>query len=148
MADTANQMLLGTMQYQRTNVAFVCNPSISSQGLVYAGRVQTILLFKFIGVTLLALIGLFPSLWTSAGIVIPAYIIRTAVMNSAFPLQKSILMDYVSKVTQLLRVVHIALVTQSCMQNTVLVFVMFTLIFNTVSIVAADCLRIGLGLHQ
>ncbi len=65
----------------------------------HAGRVQTILFFKFTAVALLGLIGLFPVVWTELGIIIPAYVIRTAIMNSAFPLQKSILMDYVPKVS-------------------------------------------------
>ena len=62
------------------------------------GRVQTILLFKFCAVALLALIGWFPAMWTKLSIIIPAYVMRTAIMDSAFPLQKSILMDYVPKV--------------------------------------------------
>ncbi|KAL0019911.1 hypothetical protein WJX77_007083 [Trebouxia sp. C0004] len=61
------------------------------------GRVQTILLFKLCAVALLALIGWFPGVWTKLSIIIPAYVVRTAIMDSAFPLQKSILMDYVSK---------------------------------------------------
>ncbi len=65
---------------------------------INTGRVQTILLFKFCAVALLALIGWFPAIWTKLSIIIPAYVVRTAIMDSAFPLQKSILMDYVPKV--------------------------------------------------
>jgi len=69
-----------------------------SEEWMNTGRVQTILLFKFCAVALLALIGWFPAVWTKLSIIVPAYVVRTAVMDSAFPLQKSILMDYVSKV--------------------------------------------------
>ncbi len=62
------------------------------------GRVQTILLFKFCAVALLALIGWFPATWTKLSIIIPVYVVRTAIMDSTFPLQKSILMDYAPKV--------------------------------------------------
>ncbi len=41
--------------------------------------------------------GMFPQIWTKLGVIIPVYVIRTAIINSAAPLQKSILMDYVPK---------------------------------------------------
>ncbi len=41
--------------------------------------------------------GMYPEIWTKLGIIIPVYVIRTAIINSAAPLQKSILMDYVPK---------------------------------------------------
>ncbi len=41
--------------------------------------------------------GMFPEIWTKLGVIIPVYVIRTAIINSAAPLQKSILMDYVPK---------------------------------------------------
>lgn len=66
------------------------------------GRVQTVLLFKVCAVALLAWIGWFPAMWTKLSIIIPAYVVRTAIMDSAFPLQKSILMDYVPKVRSML----------------------------------------------
>lgn len=62
------------------------------------GRVPTILLFKVIGVNLMGFMGMFPQIWTKLGVIIPVYVIRTAIINSAYPLQKSILMDYVPKV--------------------------------------------------
>lgn len=43
--------------------------------------------------------GMFPEIWTKLGVIIPVYVIRTAIINSAAPLQKSILMDYVPKVS-------------------------------------------------
>ena len=65
---------------------------------VRTGRVPTILLFKVIGVNLMGFMGMFPQIWTKLGVIIPVYVIRTAIINSAYPLQKSILMDYVPKV--------------------------------------------------
>ena len=62
------------------------------------GRAQTVILVKFMGIGLLLLMGLAPQLWTNLAVIIPVYIVRTAVINSAYPLQKSILMDYVPKV--------------------------------------------------
>ena len=62
------------------------------------GRAQTILLVKFGGVALLAYIGLVPGMWTNLAVIIPVFLVRTALINSAYPLQKSILMDYVPKV--------------------------------------------------
>ncbi len=41
--------------------------------------------------------GMHPEIWTKLGVIIPVYVIRTAIINSAAPLQKSILMDYVPK---------------------------------------------------
>ncbi|KAL3136845.1 hypothetical protein ABBQ38_005552 [Trebouxia sp. C0009 RCD-2024] len=61
------------------------------------GRAQTILLFKAIGVNLMGFMGLYPEIWTKLGVIIPVYVVRTAIINSAYPLQKSILMDYVPK---------------------------------------------------
>lgn len=68
-------------------------------GAVAAGRVQAILLFKLTGVALLAVMGLGPHLWRHVAIIVPIYIVRTAIINSAYPLQKSILMDFVPKVS-------------------------------------------------
>lgn len=45
----------------------------------------------------MGLMGMYPDIWTKLGIIIPVYVIRTAIINSAAPLQKSILMDYVPK---------------------------------------------------
>ena len=54
-------------------------------------------MLKLIGVNLMGFMGMFPEIWTKLGIIIPVYVIRTAIINSAAPLQKSILMDYVPK---------------------------------------------------
>ena len=72
---------------------------VHSDMSLHAGRVQTILLFKIIGVNLMGFMGLHPEIWTKLGIIIPVYVVRTAIINSAYPLQKSILMDYVPKVS-------------------------------------------------
>lgn len=56
------------------------------------------LLVKFGGVALMAYMGLVPRTWTNLAIIVPVYLIRTAIINSAYPIQKSILMDYVPKV--------------------------------------------------
>ena len=63
-----------------------------------AGRVQTILFLKLSGVTLLAILGLHPRLWRHPWLVIPIYCVRTSLINASYPLQKSILMDFVPKV--------------------------------------------------
>ena len=52
-----------------------------------------------IGVNLMGFMGLYPKIWTKLGVIIPIYVVRTAIINSAYPLQKSILMDYVPKVS-------------------------------------------------
>ena len=59
---------------------------------------QTILFLKFSGVTLLAILGLHPRLWSQPWLVIPIYCVRTSLINASYPLQKSILMDFVPKV--------------------------------------------------
>eukprot|EP00891_Asterochloris_glomerata_P001821 jgi/Astpho2/1821/Aster-00353 len=61
------------------------------------GRVQTILFLKFSGVALLAILGLHPGLWRHPWLVIPIYCVRTSLINASYPLQKSILMDFVPK---------------------------------------------------
>ena len=56
---------------------------------------------KFSGVTLLAILGLHPTLWLKPWLVIPIYCVRTSLINASYPLQKSILMDFVPKVGSL-----------------------------------------------
>ena len=62
------------------------------------GRVQVVVLLKVLGVTFVTIMGLFPQLWTISPIIIALYLLRTGVNNAGYPLQKSILMDYVPKV--------------------------------------------------
>jgi MFS-type transporter involved in bile tolerance (Atg22 family) len=61
------------------------------------GRVPAILLYKGLGVTLLAVmvsLEAYSSLWW---VMAPVYIARTACMNCTYPLQESILMDVLPK---------------------------------------------------
>jgi MFS family permease len=63
-----------------------------------AGRVQTILLTKVMGLGFLFAIVFFNDyLITRPAILIPIYLCRTGLMNATFPLQESILMDFVKK---------------------------------------------------
>ena len=52
------------------------------------------------GIGLLYWMWLHPAIWRMPGLIVPVYIVRTAIMNCNYPLQKSILMDYVSKATR------------------------------------------------
>lgn len=63
----------------------------------YIGRVQTIMAFEFVGVSMMALMGMFPSLWPRSHVIVPIIILRSACNNCCYPLQKSLLMDYVPK---------------------------------------------------
>lgn len=67
---------------------------------LYIGRVKTIMFCKFTGISLLTFMwacGLFTDFWTKPFIICPVYILRTVLMNCCYPLQKSILMDFVPK---------------------------------------------------
>ena len=59
---------------------------------------QAILLTKALGVSLLFWMGTQPSIWTQRAIILPLYVFRTGANNAAYPLAKSVLMDYVKKV--------------------------------------------------
>jgi len=59
------------------------------------GRVQVSTMFTTIGVSLLVTMSL-RSLWEHSAIIVPIFIVRTALMNATTPLVKSILMDYTS----------------------------------------------------
>eukprot|EP00884_Botryococcus_braunii_P015730 jgi/Botrbrau1/2840/Bobra.0125s0047.1 len=66
------------------------------------GRVQTILFFKFIGVTLMALMALMGIFgggvaWKMATLMVPIFLVRTSVNNACNPLSNSILMDFLPK---------------------------------------------------
>ncbi len=62
------------------------------------GRVQTILSVKTIGLSFLFSIVFFQDyLIKRPALLIPIYILRTGLMNSTYPLQESILMDFVPK---------------------------------------------------
>jgi len=62
------------------------------------GRVQTILLLSFSGVSCLYSMVLFKDyLYKHPFVLVPVYILRTALMNSTYPMLESILMDSVPK---------------------------------------------------
>ncbi|GIL76375.1 hypothetical protein Vretimale_5936 [Volvox reticuliferus] len=61
------------------------------------GRVQTMVLNRGIGITLLYWIATHTNRWHDQRLMVPIYIARTSIMNSIYPLQKSILMDFVPK---------------------------------------------------
>lgn len=63
-----------------------------------AGRVHTISVVKCVGALLLIWMGLWPGMWRRKALVIVVYLLRTMANNSTYALQKSILMDFVSKV--------------------------------------------------
>ena len=63
-----------------------------------AGRIQTILLCKGVGLGLLFSIVFKVDYLKSAPLaLVPLYVARTALMNSTYPLQESVLMDFVPK---------------------------------------------------
>ena len=66
----------------------------------WLGRALTIQLFSATGTALLVVMAAFPQLWKNHWVVLPIYIIRTATINSIFPLNKSIQMDYATKATR------------------------------------------------
>jgi MFS family permease len=64
----------------------------------FLGRVITCILLQLSGVTCLLVMVIFSTyLDEHKWILIPIYVLRTALMNSPYPLQESILMDYVPK---------------------------------------------------
>jgi predicted MFS family arabinose efflux permease len=86
------------------NILYCCVPvglSLASVACQRAsrvlGRVQAMALFKICGIALLYVMACLPSLWTAPAYIVPIYLARTCIMNATYPLQKSILMDYVPK---------------------------------------------------
>ena len=70
--------------------------TISQRGGI--GRVETALLFKIVGVSGLYSMVVFKDyLDNHAFLLVPIYILRTAFMNASYPLEESILMDFVPK---------------------------------------------------
>lgn len=61
------------------------------------GRVQTIMLCKLIGVSALFLMGFLKDYRDRWEIMVPIYLFRTGIMNSTYPMEESILMDFVPK---------------------------------------------------
>ena len=76
----------------------ICSALISKLASYGFGRVQATLLFSSLGVGLLFSMVFFKSYLDGHPIVlVPIYILRTALMNCSYPLQESILMDFVPK---------------------------------------------------
>mmetsp|Transcript_53621 Transcript_53621/g.130620 ORF Transcript_53621/g.130620 Transcript_53621/m.130620 type:complete len:235 (+) Transcript_53621:119-823(+) len=76
-------------------VASTACTKISGAGF---GRVQTMLLFSCLGVSLLYAMVLFKGyLDNHPFLLVPIYVLRTALMNATYPIQESILMDFVPK---------------------------------------------------
>ena len=65
-----------------------------------AGRVQVLLLLKCFGVGCLYWMALMPSIWQQPLLILAVSLARMAFMNSGYPIQKSILMDYVPRVSK------------------------------------------------
>ena len=72
--------------------------NVAAAGL---GRVQTVMLFQTCGISLLVSMVVFSHyLDRHPFILVPIYILRTALMNAIYPLEESILMDFVPKNTR------------------------------------------------
>jgi MFS family permease len=70
----------------------------SLAGPVGFGRVQTMLLFSTLGISMLYAMVFFKSyLDDHPFLLVPVYVLRTALMNASYPIQESILMDFVPK---------------------------------------------------
>ena len=54
--------------------------------------------FQSLGVSLLFVMGLFPTIWTTRWLILPVYIVRTMANNCCYAIIRSLLMDYVPKV--------------------------------------------------
>ena len=61
------------------------------------GRVQTIILVKSFGLGFLYLMIFIPNIVDKPVLLIVFYVLRTGLVNSTYPLQESILMDFVPK---------------------------------------------------
>jgi len=61
------------------------------------GRVQASLLSGACGIPLLVLMARLKTNWTNWMVIVPIYIVRTAVMNSTSGIRKAVMMDFVPK---------------------------------------------------
>jgi hypothetical protein len=59
--------------------------------------VQAVLLLRFLGLSCFAAMIVLYRLGFSNWLVVGAYVLRTALMNSTYPIEESVLMDYVPK---------------------------------------------------
>ena len=74
----------------------ICS-AVSSKISAAFGRVQTIILVKCCGLGFLYLMIFVPNIVDKPLLLITFYILRTGLVNSTYPLQESILMDFVPK---------------------------------------------------
>ena len=63
-----------------------------------AGRIQVLLLLRLIGFSIMAVMGIFTSIWPKGALIVVLFLVRTGVNNAGYPIQKAVLMDYVPKV--------------------------------------------------
>ena len=79
-------------------IVMVACSGLGSKLAKSAGRVQTIITVKTLGVSLLFSMVFFEDyLQQTPLLLVPIYILRTGLINSTYPLQESILMDFVPK---------------------------------------------------
>ncbi|KAJ1618774.1 major facilitator superfamily domain-containing protein [Pavlovales sp. CCMP2436] len=86
--------------YVAVPFAMVACSALVQRASITLGRVQMIVLCRALGVSLLllmAILQLHSQYKGTPSIMVPIYIARTALMNSGYPLEESILMDYVPK---------------------------------------------------
>lgn len=62
----------------------------------WMGRAQVSVWSHYLGVALLVVMVILEPWWTKAWVIVPVYLLRTALMNCGYPLVKSILMDSVT----------------------------------------------------
>jgi len=86
------------------NILFAVSPlsiclccTLTQRVSLLIGRIQAVLLFQGVGVGLLVVMAALPQFWTRAEIIMPLYVVRTSVINSAYPVLKSVMMDFVPK---------------------------------------------------
>ncbi|GMH64013.1 hypothetical protein TrRE_jg11650, partial [Triparma retinervis] len=79
-------------------IVMVACSGLGSKMAKKAGRVQTIITVKTLGVSLLFSMVFFEDyLQQTPLLLVPIYVLRTGLINSTYPLQESILMDFVPK---------------------------------------------------
>lgn len=83
--------------YTITPLGIVLFSLIAQKISTVFGRIQVVILFRVVGISLLVIMGSMKSSWTLPHVIIPIYIARTMFMNCTSALSKSVLMDFVSK---------------------------------------------------
>jgi MFS family permease len=94
MSPSQVQMIYCIVPFVMAICSTLCT-KLASSGL---GRVQTMLLFSVVGIFLLYAMVFFKSyLDVHPFLLVPVYVLRTSLMNASYPIQESILMDFVPK---------------------------------------------------